>query len=219
LREKLNDHLSRCPKRKILCPVMKCNTVVIYDQLENHIEENLKLHINLLDEGNYRSVDQRVQELMLLNGVLLWKIADIERRIKDAVSGKTLSIDSKPFYSSKNGYKMCARLYLNGDGIATGTHISLYLIVMKGEHDSVLPWPFQQQFSLVLIDQQGKQHITNTFLPSPSSSSFLRPKTDMNTASGSPSFVPLSTFHSGGYLRDDCLFINVIVDTSRTPNP
>ena len=51
------------------------------------------------------------------DGVLLWKITDTRRRRRDAVSGKTQSIYSQPFYTSPNGYKMCARLYLNGDGM------------------------------------------------------------------------------------------------------
>lgn len=49
------------------------------------------------------------------------------------------------FYSSKYGYKMCLRLYLNGDGTGRGTHLSLFFVVMKGKCDALLKWPFSQK--------------------------------------------------------------------------
>ena len=51
------------------------------------------------------------------DGTLVWKIRDYERRKRGAVNGRTLSLYSQPFYSSRFGYKMCARVYLNGDGM------------------------------------------------------------------------------------------------------
>lgn len=49
------------------------------------------------------------------------------------------------FYSSKYGYKMCLRLYLNGDGTGRGTHLSLFFVVMRGKCDALLKWPFGQK--------------------------------------------------------------------------
>ena len=147
-------------------------------------------------------------------GVLLWKITDIRRRRREAVSGKTPSIYSQPFYTSGCGYKLCARLYLNGDGMGKGTHLSLFFVVMRGEYDALLPWPFQQKVTLVLMDQTYGRHVSDTFRPDPTSSSFKKPRNEMNIASGCPLFVPLSTLDGGDYIRDDTLFIKVVVDTS-----
>lgn len=52
---------------------------------------------------------------------------------------------SSGFYSSKYGYKMCLRLYLNGDGTGRGTHLSLFFVVMRGRCDALLKWPFSQK--------------------------------------------------------------------------
>jgi len=52
---------------------------------------------------------------------------------------------SSAFYSSKYGYKMCLRLYLNGDGTGRGTHLSLFFVVMRGKYDALLKWPFSQK--------------------------------------------------------------------------
>lgn len=57
---------------------------------------------------------------------------------------------SAAFYTSKYGYKMCLRVYLNGDGTGRGTHLSLFFVVMKGPNDALLRWPFNQKVGLGL---------------------------------------------------------------------
>ena len=153
------------------------------------------------------------------DGVLLWKITDVRRRRRDAVSGKTPSIYSQPFYTSQSGYKMCARLYLNGDGMGRGSHLSLFFVIMRGEYDNLLPWPFKQKVSLILIDQDGRNHVSDAFRPDTSSSSFQKPKNEMNVASGCPLFVPLATLDGGGYTKDDSLFIKLMVDKTEITRP
>lgn len=49
------------------------------------------------------------------------------------------------FYTSKYGYKMCLRIYLNGDGTGRGSHLSLFFVVMRGLSDALLKWPFNQK--------------------------------------------------------------------------
>ncbi len=57
------------------------------------------------------------------------------------------------------GYKICIRAYLNGDGTGYKTHLSLFFVLIKGEYDPLLKWPFDNKVSLILIDQN---HIVNT---------------------------------------------------------
>ena len=151
------------------------------------------------------------------DGSYIWKIEDLGRRIHEAVTGKTLSIYSPPFYVGRFGYKVCARVYLNGDGMGKGTHLSLFFVVMRGAYDALLPWPFQQKVSFKLIDQSGDQHIIDSFRPDPNSSSFQRPTSNMNIASGCPLFVPKSVLHSRGYIKDETLFFKISVDTAGMP--
>ena len=54
------------------------------------------------------------------------------------------------FYTSKYGYKMCLRIYLNGDGTGRGSHLSLFFVVMRGHSDALLKWPFNQKVTLPL---------------------------------------------------------------------
>ena len=164
-----------------------------------------ELRVQLLERATY-------------DGVLLWKIDDFERRRKEAIDGVTMSLYSIPFYTSRHGYKMCARVYLNGDGMGKGTHLSFFFVVMKGPFDALLPWPFKQKVTLTIINQSGKKHVTDTFRPDPQSSSFQRPSVkEMNVASGCPMFIRQEHLLNGGFVKDDCIFLRVTVDILDLP--
>ena len=60
--------------------------------------------------------------------------------------------------------------------------------------------------TLMLLDQVGKKHIIQCFKPEATSSSFWRPESDMNVASGCPKFAPLSVLSNPSYVRDDTMF-------------
>ena len=87
-----------------------------------------------------------------------------------------MSLYSQPFYTNRFGYKMCGRVYLNGDGMGKGTHLSLFFVLMRGEYDALLEWPFRQKVTLSLLDQSpARRDLSDTFRPDPTSSSFRRP--------------------------------------------
>ena len=153
------------------------------------------------------------------NGSFMWRIPDLSKRKRDAIDGRVTSLYSPPFYTAKNGYKMCIRVYLNGDGMGHKTHLSLFFVLMKGKCDALLKWPFDYKVSLILVDQNHRKHIVQTFKPTPESSSFQRPVSDMNVASGCPQFCKLSYLDDQNYTKDDVLFIKCIVDTSHIFHP
>ncbi|KAA8584559.1 hypothetical protein FQN60_008344 [Etheostoma spectabile] len=159
--------------------------------------------------------EQLLRELQFCtyDGIFVWKISDFSRRRQDAVAGRTPAMFSPAFYSSKYGYKMCLRLYLNGDGTGRGTHLSLFFVVMRGKCDALLKWPFSQKVTLMLLDQNNREHIIDAFRPDVTSTSFQRPISEMNIASGCPLFCPLAKLAGKSpYLRDDTIFIKAIVD-------
>ncbi|XP_075963283.1 TNF receptor-associated factor 3 isoform X2 [Anarhichas minor] len=101
------------------------------------LENQLKRHDEMLSVHEIRLADMdlrfQVLETASYNGTLIWKIRDYKRRKQEAVGAKTLSLYSQPFYTGYFGYKMCARVYLNGDGMGKGTHLSLFFVVMRGD--------------------------------------------------------------------------------------
>ena len=157
------------------------------------------------------------------DGSMIWKIPQFSQRRTDAENGKYTSVFSLPFYSGRYGYKMCLRLYIMGDGIGKGTHLSLFFVVMRGEFDNILQWPFTHKVTFKLINQlqAGGRDIVNTFQPDSMSISFRKPKSEMNIASGCncPQFVSHTELENGGFIADDTIFIKCSVDTSTIRHP
>ena len=153
----------------------------------------------------------RQQEFSSHDGQLLWKITEYSRRRNEAVSGQQISFYSPCFHTSCYGYKVCARIYLNGDGIGRGTHISVFFVIMRGQYDALLPWPFKHKVTFMLLDQDNVEHVIDAFRPDPSSSSFQRLRREANIASGCPMFCSLTELNNHAYVRDDTMFLRIMV--------
>ena len=183
-----------------------------YEDMERQVTM-LKVHVSEME------LQLQASLASTYNGSFMWRIPDLSKRKRDAIDGRVTSLYSPPFYTAKNGYKMCVRVYLNGDGMGHKTHLSLFFVLMRGEFDALLKWPFENKVSLILVDQNHRKHIVQTFKPTPESSSFQRPISDMNVASGCPQFCKLSFLDDDSYIKDDVLFVKCIVDTSRIFHP
>ena len=179
-------------------------------KVESHEHVQAIRNVALADLEEY----VRQQQVCSYDGALLWKIDDYARRKNDAISGRQTSFYSPCFYTGRHGYKMCARVYLNGDGMGKNTHISVFFVVMRGQYDALLRWPFRQKVTIMLLDQDNVEHVIDAFRPDPNSSSFQRPRREMNVASGCPLFCSLAELNKHAYVRDDVMFMKIIVDTS-----
>jgi TNF receptor-associated factor 3 len=102
-----------------------------------------------------------------------------------------------------------------------GSHMSLFFVVMRGEYDNLLPWPFQQKVTMTLLDQEnGQCNITSEFRLDPNSNCFTRPTTDMNiTAFGNYLFVSQTVLETSKYMKDDTIMIKFQVDLARLVHP
>ncbi|XP_065177602.1 TNF receptor-associated factor 3-like [Sycon ciliatum] len=169
-------------------------------------------------QDRVNSLEQRLYSLessQSCNGVLIWKLEEFSKHRRAAIKGTMRHITSAPFYTSPHGYKLCARVYLNGDGLGEGSFVSLYTVVMRGEYDSVLRWPFGARVTLTLLDQgTAQRHHHEKFVPDGRQSSFGRPVGEANVASGCPKFFKLSGLEHYDYVRDDTIVFRIRVDTS-----
>lgn len=198
---------------------MEHNRRATLDKVEALEHKNRTLERTLaVKEITLAEQDLRIQSLesASYDGVLVWKITEFSVKKAEAMRGQSISIYSPAFYTGRRGYKMCARVYPNGDGMGKGSHLSLFFVLMKGNFDAILPWPFKQRVTFCLINQQGGEHVMDSFRPDQTSSSFKRPTSDMNIASGCPLFVRIDdlTNPKNGYMKDDTVFIKVIIDTT-----
>ncbi|XP_019619278.1 PREDICTED: TNF receptor-associated factor 2-like isoform X2 [Branchiostoma belcheri] len=212
----LNREIEKCSSQMEAYERQRRQDREIIETLERKVR-SLERIIALKDVA-LAEQDLRIQtlELTSYDGILTWKIPDFIHKRHDAITGRTRNLYSPCFFTSRTGYKMCARIYLNGDGMGKGTHVSLFFVVMRGHFDGLLRWPFRQKVTFMLLDQNNREHVIDAFRPDPTSSSFQRPTSDMNIASGCPLFVPLSQLESSShaYVRDDTMYLRVIVDTS-----
>ena len=70
---------------------------------------------------------------------------------------------SPPFYTGPAGYKMCLRVHGNGHKDGAGTHVSVFVNLMRGEHDDKLTWPFRGDITIQLVNQYRDQdHVERT---------------------------------------------------------
>lgn len=168
--------------------------------------EDREFRLSLIENSNH-------------DGSMIWKIPQFSQRMSDAESGKYTSIFSLPFYTSRYGFKMCLRLYIFGDGIGKNSHMSLFFVIMRGEFDNILQWPFTHKVTFKLLNQTGVRDVVDTFQPDPMSSSFKKPKSDMNVASGCPRFVSHQELKNGGFIVDDTIFIKCVIDRTTLRNP
>lgn len=174
------------------------------------VQESVSRHAVTMEDIKLR---QDILDVKATGGVFIWKIPDIKRRYKDALERRTLSLYSPPFHSSPHGYRMCIRAYLNGDGSGKNSHISVFFVLMRSEHDNLLPWPFRQAVTFQLINQENQSKgISETFLPDLQSPSFQKPHSEMNIASGFPRFVDQKILKDENFTKGNAIFIKCKVD-------
>ena len=160
---------------------------------------------------NVTFADLEEQDPVRYDGRYTWRIPEFARKRREAVDGRKVSFCSSFFYSSHDGYKMCVRIYLNGDGTGRGTHISLFLVVLPGNFDAILSWPFRPRVTFTLVDQDHAEDVIGYF-----QSPFEDPRRATNIANiGCPTFFSIEELNNHAYVRDDTMFIKIFVDPSK----
>ena len=70
---------------------------------------------------------------------------------------------SPPFYTHVEGYRMCLHVYADGYASGAGTHVTTAIVMMKGEFDDQLQWPFRGKIDIQLLNQDRNEgHHTKT---------------------------------------------------------
>ena len=147
-----------------------------------------------------------------MNGVLIWKIDKIDFRMAQAKMWKVVALHSAPCYTKQYEYKYGTRLYLQDDGMGRSPHVSLFFVVMKSDYDQFLAYPMHKRITFELINHENEEEsIIESFVSNPRSSSFQRPRNNMNVASGYPMFVSIERFLTGGFIVDKCAYIKTTV--------
>ena len=195
--------------------------------LPKHLEvctkEHLRLSCDRLAEVQHRcdvleSTLNQTRKMLAraTSKKFVWRITNFEELFENSQRGNGSSIKSEIFYSENYGYKMRLQLYPNGSGPGLATHVSVFLILLRGEYDAILDWPFQSRVILTLYDQQEnsdeKENIVLCFVPDGTERSFRKPTSVVNAGRGYPKFVSHERLQSRKYLADDSLFLSVEIE-------
>lgn len=91
---------------------------------------------------------------------------------------------------------MSARIYLNGDGIGSGTHVSIFLDRRCMTSDALFPRPFNKmvKFELHHLEDRQKDVVES-----------IEVKSASDVYTGCPHFLPLKELDKrmGEFIRDD----------------
>ena len=149
----------------------------------------------------------------LVTTTFVWRLAPFEQLVKKARMGKQYLLNSDPFYTGRHGYKMRVKLYPNGYGTAQGTHVSAYIVLMKGEYDAILPWPFERKVKVSIIDQDDnladRKNIVGFFRVKDPIECFGRPVSGDNDAYGFRKLASLEYLETRKFIVGGNMFVRV----------
>ena len=154
----------------------------------------------------------------------IWTVTDFWKKVSRAKNGREIEIESNSFYLGLHGYKMKLRMFPNGTKGGVNPYISLFFVLMKGQYDAILPWPFRYEGKFTVIDQnpdlKQRQNYSTSFSSGPNPiqrpkgrlfiagpTFILRPKNEENKAWGFNAFLSHEELRKKSYVVDETLFI------------
>ena len=153
------------------------------------------------------------------NGTFLWKIHDFNQVFKQSKVGNKERVESVIPQTATYGYNLKLRIYPNGYGSYSNTHLSVFIVVMKGEYDDALAWPFSKRVRVTSIDQQDdedkRENISSFITPELNPAHFFRPKEKENKGYGISGYISHEKLKSRKYIVDDNLFLQVEIQENK----
>lgn len=119
------------------------------DALDLHVQSQADLHENV------QRVSHRVQILETLVNVPPYYFTMTNFSLHKR---GTTQWTCPAFYSELGGYKMALEISAYGEGAGKGTHVSVYIRILRGEYDDILPWPLRASVMIQLISQVNDAH-------------------------------------------------------------
>ncbi|KAL9953964.1 hypothetical protein ACROYT_G041448 [Oculina patagonica] len=193
-------------------------------KLNNTEETTKKLmeKLNTLQRQFEEKVREDREEVVMIkrdssdfSRMFIWKVSNFSDLLRQAKTEEKVNVESSPFYTESYGYRLKVSVYPNGDGLGKNTRLSIYIRVMEGEYDAILPWPFKMKVKLTIIDQQEdsveRENVSKELTPELAGKNFGRPMGIENKGCGFSLFITHKKLNSRRYLVDDALFIQVEV--------
>ena len=156
----MDSHLQSAIREHLDLACVKLNNTQV--QLRNTQETTRKLEEKF--EALQRQLAKKVDtDKEGGNKRFIWKV-NLDRLPRGR--GNTfVNKESNAFYTGCYGYKLKVTLFLDYRGT-----FAIGVVLMKGEYDDILPWPFSKKITVTLIDQnedlKERKNITKYLSPS-----------------------------------------------------
>ena len=166
----LKEHLEHtCPLEVIKCEFSYagCGAQLQRRLMSAHKKENVEAHLCMVAQEV-----PKLQKIMQQQTVVIKQMADQISQQGDQIKQLDKPVPpfdiilddfeirkkgadicqwySPPCYSYVGGYRMCLEVHANGFGKGMGTHVSVYVQLMRGEFDHFLKWPFRGEVTVQL---------------------------------------------------------------------
>ena len=224
----ISQHHQECLFESVSCKYIKigCKGNFLRKNVEEHhndSQEHLQLAIDTVNQQEVTIKKHEDKIAQIQSTPMKFKITNF-----DKLKNCNETVYSSGFYTSTGGYKMCIRVDTNGNGDGKGTHVSVFAYLMRGENDDHLPWPFTGTVTVELLNQlRDDNHHSQktTFRPDDNEVSQRVVDTERATSGyGRHCYLPIYDLGYNAakicqYLKDDCLYFRVKVDTASTSKP
>ncbi len=118
---------------------------------------------------------------------------------------------TSPFFYTSHGYHMALKVSANGYGDGEGTHVSVYVAVVKGKCDLHLSWPLLGSVTVTLLNQlDDKSH--RIMIVFPTSKQDTRVGSNWGYHMISHSALGYYLAKKTQYLKDNTLYFRVLVE-------
>ena len=183
-REDMEKHKMKCPLEMVKCEYYSvgCETRLLRMQKQIHEKRNYQEHLTLTKEKLDSTEDKLVNALQQIDALkvlvhqnklitmaalfesgdqvcpVVFKLPEYSKKVEKDVECYTTS-----FYTHSEGYRMCLSICPGGYYDGKGSHLSMFLYVMKGIYDDQLTWPLKGTFDIKLLNQLGEnEHLSAT---------------------------------------------------------
>ncbi|XP_076367000.1 uncharacterized protein LOC143255362 isoform X2 [Tachypleus tridentatus] len=181
---------------------------------------HLRVTVFLEDRG---AIPRRAKAYMRghqLVSEFLWKIEDIDSKIKLSKKGLLSTITSDLFYVNSESYLMVLQLTLNSDD----EHLGLFATLVPGDFDDALEWPFAYNFELSIVDQSpGYLTLDRKGIVDPTSgicslSAFTKPQYQPNIPCGFRRVITFGMLESRNFKKNGNVLVKFTVILDQMPN-
>ena len=151
--------------------------------MQEHLTYNLAMHMSLQASSHHQEITKLQEQLKQQDELIIEQKRELEE-CKQQLEMLTRHVGiiplcfivpnfsklkqsngewfSKPFYTHASGYRLCLRVFPNGCEGAKGTHVSVFVYLMKGEFDNELKWPLHGKIKILLVNHNdGNNHCSH----------------------------------------------------------